>query len=249
MNLMRGVMGSIKIGNKDYSWAELSKPEVRRAVLPQVEAMIAQFKRNPELREAQGFSVLDLQTAIRWTGGTFDGLPEETMRAYRDTAVAAYNQKATELGKETLPMPTALTTGTQPPAIDGKSAYKELTALMQDKGMRTALQKRTAGATLTAAEVKRLEHHDALQGANNGQARAEKAAKVTRPPRTSIAPPIVAPKFESAEAATARRLEHQNNLSGPYYDPSSPGYAQARAEVKAAYQLETGEAGTVKDSE
>ena len=61
--------GSIKIGNRNYSWAELSRPEIRRAVLPMVEKMISDFKRNPELREAQGFSVLDLQTAIRWQNG------------------------------------------------------------------------------------------------------------------------------------------------------------------------------------
>jgi hypothetical protein len=214
--------------------------------MPQVEAMIAAYKRNPEPWQAEGWTRLDMLTAIRWTGGAFDNLPEEAMRAYRDTAVTAYNEKTTKLGKETLPMPTALTTGTQPAAVDGRSAYKELANVMQDKEVRIALQKRTTGAALTAAEVKKLEHHDYLQAANNVQARVEKAAKVTKPARASITAPIVTPKFESVEAATARRLEHQNNMSSAYYDSSSPGYAQARAEVRAAYDMET---GTVKESE
>ena len=52
---------------------------------------------------------------------------------------------------------------------------------------------------------------------------------------------MLSPTFESmSEAATARRLEHQNNMNGDYNNPSSPGYAQARAEVGAAYDMEMG---------
>src|SRR5690349_9897120 len=55
---------TISIGGKGYTWAELSNPEVRRAILPQVEAMIAQFNKHPELMQAQGYTALDLKTAI-----------------------------------------------------------------------------------------------------------------------------------------------------------------------------------------
>lgn len=211
--------------------------------MPQVEQMISAYKRNPEPFRAEGWNDLDVKTAIRWTTGAFDGLAEEAMRAYAAEALTAYNENITELGGE--PLATTLTAGTQQaPAIDGKSAYKELANLMQDKEVRVALTKRTAGATLSASEVKTLEHHDYLQSANNNQARVEKAAKVTRPPRASINAPTVAPKFKDVDEARARRLEHQNNLSGPYYVPTHPAHAQVRAEVKAAYQLETGETET-----
>ena len=90
-----------------------------------------------------------------------------------------------------------------------------------------------------------LAHHDALDSANRAQAQLEKSARVTRPPRAALTAPPVPPKFESVEAATARRLEHQNNLSGPYYNPASPEYAQARAEVRSAYDMEN----AVKESE
>ena len=59
--------GSIKIGNRNYTWAELSKPEVRRAILPQVEQMIARTNGIPNHFSAQGWSDLDVQTAILWT--------------------------------------------------------------------------------------------------------------------------------------------------------------------------------------
>ena len=148
----QGVMGgSIKIGNRDYTWAELAKPEVRRAIMPQVEAMIAAYKKNPEPWQAQGWSELDVQTAIRWSTGAFDGVPEETMRAYRDEAVTAYNEKIVELGGE--PMATTLTTGTQPPAIDGKTAYKELANLAKQPEVAIALQKRSTGQTLDARQI------------------------------------------------------------------------------------------------
>ena len=80
--------------------------------------------------------------------------------------------------------------------------------------------------------------------ANRGQAMIEKAAKVTKPPRASIEAPIVAPKFKDVDEARARRLELQNDLAGAYHNPASVGYKQARAEVKAAYDMET---GTVKN--
>jgi hypothetical protein len=167
------------------------------------------------------------------------------MRAYSAEALTAYNTEAARLGKEQLAMPTTLTqAATQPQPIDGKTAHRELAQLMRDKDARVALQKRSAGATLAAAELKMLEHHDALTAANNAQARIEKAAKVTRPPRASINPPLVKPQFASIDEARAKRLEHQQNLSGPYYVPTHPAHAQVRAEVKAAYQLETGEATT-----
>ena len=54
----------------------------------------------------------------------------------------------------------------------------------------------------------------------------------------------MAPRFKDVDEARRARLEHQNNLSGPYYTPTHPDHAQVRAEVKAAYQLETGEAET-----
>ena len=173
--------GSIRIGNQDYTWENLSRPEVRHAVLPQVEAMIASYKRNPEPWRAQGWNDLGMRIAVLWTGGLFDNLPEATMAAYMDEAVSAYNTKAIELGKEPL-MATALTQTTQQaPAIDGKTAHRELAALMKDGELRTALTKRTSGASLTASETKKLAYHDEIVAANNAQARAEKAAKVTRP--------------------------------------------------------------------
>ena len=212
---------TISIGGKNYSWEQLSEPEVRRAILPQVEAMIAAYKKNPEPWQAEGWNDLDVKTAIRWTGGSFDGLPEETMRAYRDEVVTSYNEKIVELGGE--PMPTTLTQATkQQPAIDGKSAYKELANLIKQPEVVIALQKRRTGQTLDARQVAMLEHHDALESANRGQAMIEKAAKVTRPPRASIEAPIVVPKFKDVDEARAKRLELQHDLSSPYHAPSHP---------------------------
>jgi hypothetical protein len=50
------VGGSIRIGNQDYTWEQLSRPEVRRAILPEVERMIASFKKNPEPWQTQGWN-------------------------------------------------------------------------------------------------------------------------------------------------------------------------------------------------
>jgi hypothetical protein len=233
---------TISIGGKSYTWAELAKPEVRRAILPPVEAMIAAYKRNPEPWQAEGWSELDVKTAIRWTTGAFDGLPEETMRAYTDEVVTAYNEKIVEFGGEPI-VATALT-DTQQPAVDGKSAYKELAALMKQPEVIVALQKRRTGQALDARQVAILDHHDALDTANRGQAMIEKAAKVTRPPRASIDAPTVTPKFKDVDEARAKRLELQHDLGSDYHNPASVGYKQARETVKAAYQLETGEAET-----
>jgi hypothetical protein len=184
-----------------------------------------------------------LQTAIRWTTGAFDGQTEETMRAYTIEAITAYNEKATELGKE--PMATALTQTTQQqPIVDGKSAYKELATLIKQPEVVIALQKRRTGQTLDARQIAILDHHDVLDAANRAQAQLEKAAKVTRPPRAAIEAPTVAPKFKDVDEARAKRLELQHDLSSPYHVPSHPDYKQARETVKAAYQLETGEAET-----
>jgi hypothetical protein len=54
----------------------------------------------------------------------------------------------------------------------------------------------------------------------------------------------VAPKFKDVDEARAKRLELQHDLSSPYHAPNHPDYKQARETVKAAYQLETGEAET-----
>jgi hypothetical protein len=125
--------------------------------------------------------------------------------------------------------------------------------MVKDKGSRAlikqtevviALQKRRTGQALDARQTAMLAHHDALDSANRAQAQLEKAAKVTRPPRASIDAPTVAPKFKDVDEARAKRLELQHDLSGPYYAPSHPDYKQARETVKAAYQLETGEAET-----
>ena len=232
--------GSIQIGDRNYTWAELAKPEVRRAVLPQAEAMIAAYKRNPEPWQAEGWSELDVKAATRWTTGAFDGLPEEAMRAYTDEVVTAYNEKIVELGGEPI-VATALT-DTQQPAIDGKAAYKELAALVKQPEIIVALQKCRTGQALDARQVAMLEHHDALDSANRGQAMIEKAAKVTKPPRASIEAPIVTPKFKDVDEARAKRLDLQHDMGGDYHNPASAGYKQARETVKAAYQLETGEA-------
>ena len=236
--------GTIKIGSRNYTWAELSKPDVRRTVLPQVEAMIAAYKKNPEPWHAQGYNALDVKVAIMWTGGAFDNLPAETMGAYMDEAIASYNAEISKLGGEPLPMATTLTAGTQPPVIDGRTAFKELTQWMKNKEVVTALQRRRVGQSIDERQTALLAHHDALSAANNSQARAERAQKVTKPPRASIEAPIVAPKFKDVDEARGKRLELQHDLGSDYHNPASAGYKQARETVKAAYQLETGEAQT-----
>src|SRR5882757_1621779 len=69
-------MKTIRIGDRDYTWAQLSKPEVRRQILPQVEALIAQVKRDPA---AFGYTAEDVKFAVAWTTGQFDGKEEHEM--------------------------------------------------------------------------------------------------------------------------------------------------------------------------
>ena len=165
------------------------------------------------------------------------------MRTYVDTALTAYNERITELGGT--PLATTLTQTPQQTIVDGKTAWRELAALMKQPELHIALQKRRTGQAITdARQVALLEHHDMLDSANRAQVAIERAQKVTRPPRASIEAPPVAPKFKDVDEARAERLRLQHDLSGPYHTPSHADYKQARETVKAAYQLETGEAVT-----
>lgn len=74
-------------------------------------------------------------------------------------------------------MPTTLTQATQQPAIDGKTAFKELANLMKQPEVVVALRRRRTGQTLDARQSAMLEHHDALDSANQAQAQLEKAPR------------------------------------------------------------------------
>src|ERR1700730_124338 len=65
----QSMMKSIEIGGRIYRWSELNQPAVRRQLLPQVEKMIAEFKRDPARLTALGFSEADVKAAITWTTG------------------------------------------------------------------------------------------------------------------------------------------------------------------------------------
>jgi hypothetical protein len=93
-----GMMKSIKIGGRFYTWRQLSDPAIRREILPQVEALIAQVKRDPA---AFGYTAEDVKAAVAWTTGQYDGMEEHEMAkltgAFQPGAAAAPYQQLAEL--------------------------------------------------------------------------------------------------------------------------------------------------------
>src|ERR1700676_4558342 len=71
------LMKTITIGGQPYTWEQLSRPDVRRALLPMVESMIGQVKADPA---AFGYTAADVQAAVRYTTGEFDNLSEDRIR-------------------------------------------------------------------------------------------------------------------------------------------------------------------------
>src|SRR5258707_324689 len=55
-----GMMKPIKIGGRFYTWRQLSDPAIRREILPQVDALIAQVRRDPS---AFGYTAEDVKAA------------------------------------------------------------------------------------------------------------------------------------------------------------------------------------------
>src|SRR5258708_6114832 len=131
--------------------------------------MIAEFKQNPDAWRAAGWSDADLKAAIQWKVGTYDNLLEDKMG--RTILGSAYRPDA--------------------PAVDGETAYKELTEVVNSKEGRIALQRHRTGQSLDARQAAIVARHDALERANNEVARAQRA--VNRPPREKSSQPLFTP--------------------------------------------------------
>src|ERR1700730_1728447 len=144
-----GSMKPIRIGNRDYTWAELSRRDVRHQLLPQVEALFPQIKRDPA---AFGLTPADVPFIAAWTTGQYDGLSEQDL----DEAVASAGEaEAAAQGDKNVA--TKLTPGNNAPAIDGKVAYREMAELMATPGTQTALGRWRNGLPLNPAEARIVE--------------------------------------------------------------------------------------------
>jgi hypothetical protein len=151
-------MKTITIGGQPYTCEQLSRPEVRRQLLPQVEALFLQVKRDPA---AFGLTPADVPFIAAWTTGQYDGLSEvELYAALPAPAEAAEGDKN---------VATKLTPGNSAPAIDPKTAFREMAEQMKKPGMTTALRRREQGLSLDPAQTALIRRHDELDAANSAQ--------------------------------------------------------------------------------
>jgi hypothetical protein len=81
------------------------------------------------------------EAAIQWTVGTYDNLLEDKMG--RTILGSAYRPDA--------------------PTVDGETAYKELTEVVNSKEGRIALQRHRTGQSLNARQAAIVARHDALE--------------------------------------------------------------------------------------
>lgn len=131
-------MQPIRIGDRDYTWAELSRPDVRR--LPQVQAAIAAVQRDPA---AFGLTPADVRGIVQHSTGAFDGFSESQLyEATVGQQAEALPQAEAAKGEN---MATKLIPGANAPAIDPATAFRKMAELMVTPGMTTALRRREQG--------------------------------------------------------------------------------------------------------
>jgi hypothetical protein len=227
-----GSMKPIRIGNRDYSWAELSRPDVRRQLLPQVEALFPQIKRDPA---AFGLTPADVPFVAAWTTGQYDGLSEaELYAALPAPAEAAEGDKN---------VASTLTPGANAPAIDGKTAFREIAAIAGSPEGRIALQRHANGQALDPAQKALIQRHDELLAANDAQARLERPPSDAPPPmRLYLGRDVL--DFTKNPSKTERRhlaAEHIAKVKAdnghPYWDARSPEHKAAVLGMKVATEM------------
>lgn len=230
------MMKSIEIGGRIYRWSELNQPAVRRQLLPQVEKMIAEFKRDPARLTALGFTEADRQAAIAWTTGQFDGFSEEELYA----ALPA----PAEVAEGEKDVATTLTKPLTPAApVDGRTAFRELGELMTKPEMRIALQRSRTGQPLDGAQAALVARHDELLAANNAQARLERPPSSAPPPMGVYLGKDVL-EFSKNPSQTERRhlaAEHIAKVKAdnahPYWNAGSPEHKAAVLGMKVATEM------------
>ena len=227
-------MKPIRIGNRDDTWAELSRSDVRRQLLPQVEALFPQVKRDPA---AFGLTAADVPFIAAWTTGQYDGLSEVELYATLPApAEAAEGDKN---------VATKLTPGNSAPAIDGKTAFKEIAAIAGSQEGRIALQRQRNGQSLDPAQRALVQRHDQLMAANDAQARLERPpSSAPSPMRIWLEPEVLA--FAKNQSETERRhlgAEHiaktqrADHKTSPYWNASLPGHKAAVLGMKIATEM------------
>jgi hypothetical protein len=234
------LMKTITIGGQPYTWEQLSRPEVRRALLPMVEAMIAQARADPA---AYGYTAADVQAAVRYTTGEFDNASEDRMREIFPT------QGEPEI------MPPTLTKPFAPAApVDGRTAYQEVARIAGSPEGRIALQRRANGQPLDAAQTALIRRHDELEAANNAQALRERpptGGKMGRTDRyipTAVRELAKLPPLEQAHAA--REMAAALRKDERWTNPNHPEHAQSVHEMKLLYDgqyMEGGNEAVIKE--
>src|ERR1700730_6455743 len=233
------LMKPITIGGRAYSWQELSQPEVRRQLLPMVEAMIAQAKADPA---AFGYTAADVQAAVRYTTGEFDNLSEDRMREIFPA------QEEAEVTT------TLINPMTSTPPIDGATAFREVAKIVGSPEGRIALQRRANGQPLDAAQTALIQRHDAFLAANNAQALREHPptggmmGRADKYIPTAVRELAKLPPLEQAHAA--REMAAALRKDERWTNPNHPEHAQSVHEMKLLYDaqyMEGGNEAVIKD--
>jgi hypothetical protein len=227
------LMKTITIGGQPYTWEQLSRPEVRRALLPMVEAMIAQVKADPA---AYGYTAADVQAAVRYTTGEFDNTSEDRMREIFPA------QGEPEI------MPATLTKPFAPAApVDGRTAYQEVARIAGSPEGRAALQRRANGQPLDAAQTALIRRHDEFLAANNAQALREHPPTGGMMGRTDKYIPTAVRELAKLEpvqpAHRAREMAAALRKDERWTNPNHPEHAQANYEMELLYQGQYREGG------
>jgi hypothetical protein len=238
-----GRMRPIEIGGQQYTWAQLSQPEIRRQLLPQVEKLISEFKRDPARLAARGFTEADRKAAIAWTTGQYDNYSEGQLHTALGPLMMAEAQA--------LDAATGDNMATNAPEIDGKTAFREVVKIASSQEGKIALRRRANGQSLDAAQAALIRRHDDLEAANNAQARSERrviggVSKAT----TTYVPSAIRelaklPPVEQAHRSRELIAGIRNNKDHPFNLPAHLGHKQAVAEMRmlydGQYMADTGE--------
>jgi hypothetical protein len=211
---------SIRIGDRNYTWQELSNPSVRRAILPQVEQMIREMKHNPDAYYKMGWTKEDLSYAIRWTVGEFDGYSEEAM--------------------------TKLTGGLQPAAtatLSGRELAKEIGRLANTPEYKMGSQKRATGQELTAAQKAAVDKMDQLEALTDTEARAERpplpGKYKTEKPYVSTRIQEIAKLPPAEQVNAAREYRAQLKADPAYLNERDVNHRHVVEEVHRTYLAES----------
>jgi hypothetical protein len=226
------------IGGRVYTWAELSQPAVRR--LPEVQAICAAVQRDPA---AFGLTAADVPSIVDYSIGKFDGFSESQLyEATVGQQAEALPQGEAAKGEN---MATTLTPGASAPAIDGKTAFKEIAAIAGSPEGRIALQRQRTGQSLDPAQRALVQRHDQLLAANDAQARLERPPSDAPPPmRVWLEPEVLA--FVKNQSETERRhlgAEHiaktqrADPKTSPYWNDSLPGHKAAVLGMRIATEM------------